>query len=78
MSKITTITPEKYSIPGETQPLKSMLPYKAEKTGRAGVPSGASTGAREAVELRDNDKKRYSARVLPAWSKASSKPFLLR
>jgi enolase len=28
-------------------------------TGRAAVPSGASTGAHEAVELRDNDKKRY-------------------
>ena len=28
-------------------------------TGRAGVPSGASTGAYEAVELRDGDKKRY-------------------
>ena len=28
-------------------------------TGRAGVPSGASTGAHEAVELRDGDKKRY-------------------
>jgi enolase len=27
--------------------------------GRAGVPSGASTGAHEAVELRDGDKKRY-------------------
>ncbi len=27
--------------------------------GRAGVPSGASTGAFEAVELRDNDKSRY-------------------
>ena len=27
--------------------------------GRAGVPSGASTGAHEAVELRDNDKTRY-------------------
>ncbi|MEO8069300.1 MAG: phosphopyruvate hydratase [Flavobacteriales bacterium] len=27
--------------------------------GRAAVPSGASTGAHEAVELRDNDKKRY-------------------
>jgi enolase len=26
---------------------------------RAGVPSGASTGTREAVELRDGDKKRY-------------------
>jgi len=27
--------------------------------GRAGVPSGASTGTREAVELRDGDKARY-------------------
>jgi len=26
--------------------------------GRAAVPSGASTGAHEAVELRDDDKKR--------------------
>ncbi|MFV2032462.1 MAG: phosphopyruvate hydratase, partial [Gammaproteobacteria bacterium] len=28
-------------------------------TGRAAVPSGASTGEREAIELRDNDKNRY-------------------
>ena len=28
-------------------------------TARAGVPSGASTGTREAVELRDGDKARY-------------------
>ncbi len=27
---------------------------------KSGVPSGASTGSREAVELRDHDKKRYS------------------
>jgi len=27
--------------------------------GRAAVPSGASTGTREAIELRDGDKKRY-------------------
>lgn len=30
--------------------------------GRAAVPSGASTGAFEAVELRDNDKNRYLGR----------------
>ena len=30
--------------------------------GRAAVPSGASTGAREAVELRDGNKKRYLGR----------------
>lgn len=30
--------------------------------GRAAVPSGASTGAHEAVELRDNDKKKYGGK----------------
>jgi len=30
--------------------------------GRAAVPSGASTGLYEAVELRDNDKKRYNGK----------------
>jgi len=37
--------------------------------GRAAVPSGASTGSHEAVELRDGDKKRYGAKgVLKAVS----------
>lgn len=31
-------------------------------SGRAAVPSGASTGAHEAVELRDGDKSRYKGR----------------
>src|SRR5436305_859664 len=30
--------------------------------GRAAVPSGASTGAHEAVELRDGDKTRYGGK----------------
>src|SRR5947209_2317800 len=30
--------------------------------GKAAVPSGASTGAHEAVELRDNDKSRYGGK----------------
>jgi len=30
--------------------------------GRAAVPSGASTGAKEALELRDGDKKRYGGK----------------
>ncbi|MGB5517963.1 MAG: phosphopyruvate hydratase [Gammaproteobacteria bacterium] len=33
-----------------------------EVTGRAAVPSGASTGAREALELRDGDSSRYLGR----------------
>ena len=31
-------------------------------TGRAAVPSGASTGTREAVELRDGDKSRFGGK----------------
>jgi enolase len=31
-------------------------------SGRAGVPSGASTGTREALELRDGDKKRFGGK----------------
>ena len=30
--------------------------------GRAAVPSGASTGSREALELRDQDKARYGGK----------------
>ena len=30
--------------------------------GRAAVPSGASTGSREALELRDGDEKRYNGK----------------
>jgi enolase len=33
-----------------------------ERLGRAAVPSGASTGIHEAVELRDNDKKMYGGK----------------
>ncbi len=33
--------------------------YSENAFGRAAVPSGASTGEHEAVELRDNDKKKY-------------------
>lgn len=35
---------------------------EAGAVGRAAVPSGASTGAFEAVELRDEDKERYSGK----------------
>lgn len=42
---------------------------KSGAFGRAAVPSGASTGAREAVELRDGDKTRYGGKgVLKAVS----------
>ncbi len=42
--------------------------------GTAAVPSGASTGAHEAVELRDNDKKRYGGKgVLSAVANVNEK-----
>jgi enolase len=42
--------------------------------GRAAVPSGASTGSREAIELRDGDKKRYLGKgVLKAVSNVNGK-----
>src|SRR5277367_4405956 len=33
-----------------------------ESRGKAAVPSGASTGSREALELRDGDKARYAGK----------------
>ncbi|MBI5814881.1 MAG: phosphopyruvate hydratase [Nitrospinae bacterium] len=42
--------------------------------GRAAVPSGASTGTREALELRDGDKKRFSGKgVLKAVANVNNK-----
>src|SRR4026207_2441286 len=44
--------------------------------GRAAVPSGASTGAHEAIELRDGDKKRYLGKgVLKAADAANGEIF---
>mgnify|MGYP003299995997 CR=1 FL=1 len=43
-------------------------------TGRAMVPSGASTGSFEAVELRDNDSERYNGKgVLKAVNNINTK-----
>jgi len=39
--------------------LEAEVTLETGHTGRAAVPSGASTGTREAVELRDGDKTRY-------------------
>ncbi len=39
--------------------VEAEVTLKSGAVGRAAVPSGASTGTREAVELRDGDRKRY-------------------
>ena len=43
--------------------------------GRAAVPSGASTGTREAVELRDGDKGRFGGKGVLRRSKRSIATF---
>ena len=43
----------------QSRPSKSTSCSTPARFGRAAVPSGASTGEREALELRDGDKKRY-------------------
>jgi enolase len=43
-------------------PTIAVTAYTAKGSGRAIVPSGASTGVHEAVELRDDDPKRYGGK----------------
>src|SRR5437762_10805058 len=42
--------------------IEAEVTLDAHVRGRAAVPSGASTGAHEAVELRDGDKNRYGGK----------------
>jgi enolase len=42
--------------------LEAEIVLESGAFGRAAVPSGASTGAREAIELRDGDSGRYSGK----------------
>ena len=46
--------------------------------GRFAVPSGASTGAHEAVELRDGDKKRYGGKGSASGGQREFVPVLAR
>jgi len=59
MSYIVDITAREI-LDSRGNPTVEVEVYTADDIiGRASVPSGASTGAHEAVELRDGDKKRY-------------------
>ena len=42
--------------------VEAMVTLAGGASGTAAVPSGASTGEREAVELRDGDPKRYAGK----------------
>ena len=56
--------------------LEAMVTLECNAKGTAAVPSGASTGIFEAVELRDNDKNRYNGKgVLNAVSNVNDAIF---
>jgi len=59
MSKIKTITAREILDSRGNPTVEVDVILDSNVMGRAAVPSGASTGSKEAVELRDGDKKRY-------------------
>jgi enolase len=59
MTKIQTIQAREILDSRGNPTVEVDLTLTCGTTGRAAVPSGASTGEHEAVELRDGDKKRY-------------------
>jgi len=59
MSQLTQITAREILDSRGTPTLEVDVTLDCGTHGRAAVPSGASTGEHEAVELRDGDKKRY-------------------
>lgn len=68
MSKITKIKAREV-LDSRGNPTIEVEVYTEKSMGRAIVPSGASTGEHEALELRDNDKSRYGGKgVLKAVS----------
>jgi enolase len=69
MAKITGVKAREILDSRGTPTLEVEIEIEKGIRARAAVPSGASTGAHEAVELRDGDKKRYHGKgVLKAVS----------
>ena len=62
MSTITDIRAREILDSRGNPTIEADVVLKSGARGRAAVPSGASTGSREAVELRDNDPKRYGGK----------------
>ncbi len=58
MSEITAVYAREI-LDSRGNPTVEVEVHTSEGMGRAAVPSGASTGEHEAIELRDGDKKRY-------------------
>lgn len=62
MSKIKSIHAREIVDSRGNPTVEADVKLESGSIGRAAVPSGASTGTLEAVELRDNDKSRYLGR----------------
>ncbi len=62
MSKIKSIIAREILDSRGNPTLEAEVTLESGEMGRAAVPSGASTGEREAIELRDGDKSRYSGK----------------
>ena len=62
MSRITRIHAREILDSRGNPTVEAEVGLSCGAAGRAAVPSGASTGAREAVELRDGDQRRYGGR----------------
>ena len=62
MSRITDIRGREIIDSRGNPTVEADVILESGAMGRAAVPSGASTGTREAVELRDGDKKRYGGK----------------
>jgi enolase len=59
MSKIVDVRAREILDSRGTPTVEAEVVLQSGHLGRAAVPSGASTGSREAIELRDGDAKRY-------------------
>jgi enolase len=62
MSTITDIRAREILDSRGNPTVEADVTLKSGARGRAAVPSGASTGSREALELRDNDSTRYGGK----------------
>ena len=62
MSSITSVIAREILDSRGNPTVEVEVELESGAVGRAAVPSGASTGAHEAVELRDGDAKRYGGK----------------
>src|SRR5712692_5562036 len=62
MTEIVAVTGREILDSRGNPTLEAEVSLSSGATGRAAVPSGASTGAHEALELRDGDKGRYGGK----------------